>query len=186
VAVYNSMNALFPPPNIPAGGGAKQQIAGLTNLGNLTTGYASQALQDAFDPQKALFNQNLSTLNDQTGSALAQSGLGSTPYAAEVKGSTDSSFLNNWQSQQVQREATGMATATGSGAPLMQAGQLDLGAVGNLLDAYGLQGQNYSSAINAIAALMNAQTNALAQSPLGIEQQALAGQSAGSTRSQHL
>jgi hypothetical protein len=132
--------------------------------GNL--GYADQALQTAFDPQKTAYDYYLNQNMNQTAAGEAQSGLAGTPYAAEVGAAATGAFQNAWQTSQVGREATGAATATGlqnqyeqgvlGGAGLInQAGQLDLGAMSGVLQAYGLQGQNLASAGQMIQGLLS-------------------------------
>ena len=132
--------------------------------GNL--GYANQALKDAFDPQSTAYNYYLNQNQNQTAAAEAQSGIAGTPYAAEVGSAGTGAFQNAWQTAQVGREATGAATATGlqnqyeqgvlgGGQLINQAGQLDLGGLSGVLQAYGLQGSNLSSAAQMIQGLLS-------------------------------
>jgi hypothetical protein len=156
--------------------GTQQQVGGLASqlqsLGTgLTTafsgdlGWAQTALQDAFDPQKTAYNYYLNQAQNAAGSADAQVGISDTPYGAEVLGATTAAFNNAWQTAQVGREATGAATAEGlqsqyeegvlgGGDLISAAGQLDLGALSSVLQAYGLQGSDLSAAGQMIQSLL--------------------------------
>jgi len=150
-------------------GGLAAQLQGLGT--GLTTAfsndlpYASQALSDAFDPQKTAYNYYLDQAQNAAGSAAAQSGVAGTPYGAEIQGATTGNFGNQWQTAQIGRESTGAATATNlqnqyesgvvaGGALINQAGQLDLGALSSVLSAYGLQGTNLAAAGQMIQGLL--------------------------------
>ena len=85
-------------------GGAQQNAAGMQGIagglngataGDLT--YANQALLNAFDPQKQAYNYYLQQALSTAGAQEAQSGVGGTPYGAEVTGATAANFGNNWQ-----------------------------------------------------------------------------------------
>jgi hypothetical protein len=142
-----------------------QGIAGGLNgatAGDLT--YANQALLNAFDPQKQAYNYYLQQALSTAGAQEAQQGINNTPYGAEVTGATGANFANNWQTQQIQRENTGMQTATGlqnqylgqqqaAAGILDQAGNLDLGAASQLLGQYGVQGSNMAAALQAMTQL---------------------------------
>ena len=144
---------------------AMQSIAGGLNgatASDLT--YANQALINAFDPQQQAYKYYLQQVLSTAGAQEAQSGVGATPYGAEVTGATAASFGNNWQTQQIQRENTGMQTATGLQNQYLtqqktvsdifdQAGTLDLGAASSFLSEYGLQGSNMAAALQAMTQL---------------------------------
>ena len=143
------------------GGQVSQQYAG-------NPAYANQALQTAFDPQNALYQQYAGALTDITQSQEAHSGIAGTPYGAAVTGQTLGQFQNQWQNQQVAREGQGAQTAAtlqgqqlaaqGLGGQLINsAGQLDLGGAQNLLAAYGLQGQSMQSALADLVNMFSAQ-----------------------------
>jgi len=151
-------------------GGLASQLqslgTGLTTAFSGDLPYAQQALQTAFDPQKSAYNYYLNQNQNQTAAAAAQSGFAGTPYAAEVQNAGTGAFQNAWQTAQVGREATGAATAEGlqqqyeagvlGGAGLInQAGQLDLGALSGVLQAYGLQGNNLAAAGQLISGLLS-------------------------------
>ena len=164
------------------GGLANQLVSlgqGLTTqfAGNLP--YADKALSEAFDPMKTAYNYYLNQNQDQTAAAAAQSGFAGTPYAAEVQNAGTGTFQNAWQTAQIGREATGAATAEGlqqqyeagvlGGAGLInEAGQLDLGALSGVLQAYGLQGNNLAQAGQLLQGLL---------SSLGISESAPSGAS---------
>jgi hypothetical protein len=120
--------------------------------------YANEALTNAFDPQQAEYQQQLGDVTDSTNSGLAARGLANTPYGADVQGDVIGRFQNDWQTQQIQREQMGSQSAAAlegeqlsaqqAGGQLMDAsGQLDLSAASQMLQAYGLQGQNMQSAL---------------------------------------
>src|SRR5208283_3457861 len=151
--------------------GASNAASGMTGIagglngataGDLT--YANQALLNAFDPQKQAYNYYLQQALSTAGAQEAQSGVAGSPYSAEVTGATAANFGNNWQTAQIGRENTGMQTATGlqnqylgqqqaAAGILDQAGNLDLGAAGQLLQQYGLQGSNMAAALQAMTQL---------------------------------
>jgi len=163
-------------------GGLASQLQGLgTGLSTAFSNdlpYASQALTDAFDPQKTAQNYYLTQAQNAAGAASAQSGVANTPYGAEVQGATTAGFNNAWQTAQIGREATGAATATGlqsqyesgvvaGGALINQAGQLDLGALSGQLQAYGLQGSNLAAAGQMIQGLLSSLSESVTAPPGG-------------------
>ena len=119
-------------PNQPqAASGALSGIAGLNtnpnasyNAGAATTagsaltgsvpqltGYAGQALTNAFDPQSALFNQTFAQNHQQGDVTNAQNGVAGTPYGAGLQQQNDQNFDIAWQKQQLQNQNTGANTA---------------------------------------------------------------------------
>ena len=156
--------------------GTQQQVGGLASqLQSLGTGlttafsgnlnYANQALQTGFDPMQTAYNYYLNQNQNQTAAAATHSGFAGTPYAAEVQNAGTGAFQNAWQTAQVGRENTAANTATtlqnqyeqgvlGGGSLINQAGQLDLGSLSGVLQAYGLQGTNLASAGQMIMGLL--------------------------------
>jgi hypothetical protein len=164
--------------------------AGLNGLFTGDLSYANQALATAFDPNQSIMKADLAQVQDQTNASLANSGLASTPYGASVNAGAAGNFMNNWQTQQVQRENTGMSTATGlqnqylggqtAAAGIMnQAGQLDLGAAQAQLQQYGLQGDELRGALSALTALFGDQRVSTSGSGEGGPAQAGLGYSLG-------
>jgi hypothetical protein len=119
--------------------------------------YAWQALQQGFDPQNALYNQQYAQNLNQTNAINAMSGVGASPYGAGISAQSGQNFNLNWQNQQLQREATA-AQAAGS---LYGAGTAGL-AQGMNAAGQGLQGlQNaYSTGAANYANVMGAGTGA--------------------------
>lgn len=91
--------------------------------------YGNQILQNAFDPQSALYNRTQQQVADQLNAVNAQSGLSASPYGAGVAGQGLSNFNIDWQNNQLNRENQGiqgygsLLTAAGRGL----AGGADLG-----------------------------------------------------------
>jgi len=161
---------------VSAATATQQQVGGLASqLQSLGTGlttafsgnldYANQALQTGFDPMQTAYNYYLNQNQNQTAAAAAQSGFAGTPYAAEVQNAGTGAFQNAWQTAQVGRENTAANTATtlqnqyeqgvlGGGSLINQAGQLDLGSLSGVLQAYGLQGTNLAAAGQMIQGLL--------------------------------
>ncbi len=150
----------------------------LKSLGSAMSGefsyndaYAQQALADAFDPHKDIYNRYLGQVTDQTNSQSALRGIANTPYGAAVTADSLGNFNTAWNAQQIQNENVGMQTATGlqqqrlsaqeaGGALINDAGQLNLGAAKNLLEAYGIQGSDMSAALSALTNMFGIQTQA--------------------------
>lgn len=172
---------------VKAATGAQGQLGGyagqLAALGrgvipefNYNDPYAQQALQQGFDPlnaQRKFYQQQLAS---QLGAQAGQSGYAGTPYAGEVAGAGQAAFLNQWALQALQREQTAAQTATGlqaqelaaqqlGGQLINEAGQLDAQGLSGVLQAYGVQGQNLSSAVNLIGHMFDALKTSVSQAP---------------------
>ena len=76
------------------------------------TGYAGQALTNAFDPQNALYNQTFAQNHQQGDVTNAQNGVAMTPYGAGLQQQNDQNFDIAWQKQQLQNQNTGANTAS--------------------------------------------------------------------------
>lgn len=74
--------------------------------------YINQTLQTAYDPQQALYSQNLASMQDATNANLAQSGLQYSPWAAGVQATNLNQFNTNWLQTQLGREQTGADTVS--------------------------------------------------------------------------
>ena len=146
--------------------------------------YAKQALSDAYDPLNSAYQYYLNQVNSAVGAQEAAAGLGATPYGAYETAAADAAFNNQWQMERLQRELTGAQTATAleneilsgqtaggemiakggelanqayatSGKLLNDAGQLDIGGLQGVLQAYGLKGQDLSAAMQGLVGLLN-------------------------------
>ncbi len=143
----------MPAPIYNGGGGSEirslnKEAGKLNKLGDLTSSYANQALQNAFDPNQSIYNSYAGQLTDNMNSQEAERGIANTPYGAAVTGASLGNFANDWQTSQIAREAQGMNTAVQSGTPytqagtlLNEAGQLDISSVANMIQAYGIESQ---------------------------------------------
>lgn len=116
---------------------APQEYAASSNLQALgdvgaNSGYASQILQQGFDPQQALYNQQYQQTIDQQNAINAMYGLGSSPYGAGVTGQVGNNFNLNWQNQQLGRENTAITgyDNLASGAANAYTGASNLGNAG--------------------------------------------------------
>jgi hypothetical protein len=92
--------------------GAQQ---GLLNAGN-------QLYQTSLDPQHTLFNQQRQQVADAANANSSMRGIGMGAQAAGLSNQADSNFLTNWQNQQLQRQAQGVAGLQGASGT---AGQLN-------------------------------------------------------------
>ena len=97
-AAYNSAGAL----------GAGSALTGSVPQ---LTGYAGQALTNAFDPQQALFNQQFAQQQNQQNAVNAQNGVAGTPYGAGLSNQANQNFDIAWQAQQLANQNQGANTA---------------------------------------------------------------------------
>jgi len=104
-----------------AGGAANAYGAG----GNLY-GMMGPIMQQAFDPQSALYQQLYGQTQQQSLANLSNAGLATSPYGQGVLGNTLNNFNINWQNAQLQRMLSG-ANTLNTLAPT--AAQLQAGAV---------------------------------------------------------
>ena len=121
----------------PQGVGIAQQ--GITNAQQLG-GTVGPLLQQAFDPQQALYQRTAGQVSDAEQAQLAASGLGQTPWGAGAYGQTMSDFNLNWQDRLLQRMLSGTQGAEGAAQ-----GAFNLGtaAPGAAVGAAGLPFQTY-------------------------------------------
>lgn len=78
--------------------------------GNLGQG-AQSILNTAFDPQGALYQQQYQQNQDATQAALAAMGLGTSGAGAGILNQSQQNFNNQWENQQLGRQATGLGAA---------------------------------------------------------------------------
>lgn len=101
-------------------------------------GYANNILQQGFDPQQALFNQQQNLVQQQAQAAAAAAGLGGSAYGASTVGNTLGNFDLNWQNNLLNRENVALGAALPAqaqgvnvlGAPYSTATNLGQGAAG--------------------------------------------------------
>jgi hypothetical protein len=85
----------------------------LTSAGTGMLPYAQSIMNTAMDPQQALFQQQQQLVSNQANAQNVMSGLGTSPYGANVASNTMANFDINWQNNQLAREATGAQAAGG-------------------------------------------------------------------------
>lgn len=127
------------------------------NLQNAFTGnlaFANQALNLAFDPQQALFQQRQRDLIDATRAGEAARGISMTPFGASIESEQVARFYNEWQNEQVARMAQGASAATALQGMYSEAQQAAAGIYNNeaqnILQNYNLQGTFMNDALNEI------------------------------------
>src|SRR5271166_4711540 len=101
----NVSNFLNQESAIPADAGQVQY--------NALAPYVTQALQQGFDPQNALYNQQYNLQQQQNMASQAMSGVGQSPYAAGLTAQGNQNFDIAWQQSQLAREAQAAQTAGG-------------------------------------------------------------------------
>jgi hypothetical protein len=75
---------------------------------------AGAVMNTAFDPQQALYNRYLQQLQQQSQAGYAQSGVGSSPYAAGLMDQNLQNFNTTWQAQQLANQVAGLGAAGGA------------------------------------------------------------------------
>jgi hypothetical protein len=74
--------------------------------------FIQSTLNQGFDPQSALYNQQHQQNTDATNAGLAARGLTTSPWAAGVAADSDQKFNTNWQATLLDRENTAANTAS--------------------------------------------------------------------------
>lgn len=152
-----------------AGAGNIQQMQALAgqlrNQFNFNIPYAKQALREAFDPQKAAYNQFMADLLEQERAGQALRGVSMTPYGAAVEANAVNRFINEWRTQQINRMLTGSQAASTLEQPVLASRQ----AAGELygrasdairqnvmaqLQAFGLKGDMLAKAAQHILGIL--------------------------------
>lgn len=122
-------------------------------------GAANQVYQSAFDPQSALYNQQVQQLQAQTGATNSMYGLGSSAAGAGVANNALNNFNIDWQNQQLGRQTQGLSAMgqaygqagslgqAGAGATL-QGGQLPYQTAQGIAAVPGQLGSAYGSYLN--------------------------------------
>ena len=91
---------------------------------------ALQTLNTATDPQNALYNRTKAQVTDAANVANAMNGLSGSPFGAGVADAVNQNFNINWQNNQLQRDATGMAAAGTAMTTAQNVGSNAAGATG--------------------------------------------------------
>ena len=144
-------------------GVAGQQFGGastLYGLGGTAAGLAPQIIQSAFDPQRALYDQQFQQMRDQTNAINSMSGVAGSPYAAGLASEAAQNFNTNWENQQLQRQIAGVqglgALSTAAGRDFTVASDLGTGGLATLLSSSGSPYTTYAGQQGAdIAALQS-------------------------------
>jgi hypothetical protein len=96
----------LPGENAPGQGGGPWQT------GNFAAyGAPGLIMQQAFDPQKELYNRTKQGILSDTASQLAGTGLANTPAGAAVLADASKNFNIDWQNNLLNRETTGASAA---------------------------------------------------------------------------
>ncbi len=155
---YSGINKLDINPSASYNSGASTAAgSALTGSVPQMTSYASQALQNAFDPQQSLYNQQFAQNHQQGDVTNAQNGVASTPYGAGLQQQNDQNFDIAWQKQQLQNQQTGANTASsllGAGGNAATQGT----SVGQSVS--GFQNQQLQQAISDYLSYLQAGTSA--------------------------
>lgn len=114
-------------------------------------------LQQAFDPQSALYNRTLNQVQNQANVQNAQSGVGASPYGAGVANQAVSNFNIDWQNSQLGRMLQGITGLSSLGGTATQGAGLANQGIGE---------ENMSGDI------LNLDYDQLAQAALGLSSQA--------------
>src|SRR6201997_721300 len=111
------------------------------NAGNLQ-GAGNAALNTAFDPQNALYNQLFQQNTDQTRAGLEARGLDTSAAGQGIENNSDQNFNIAWQNAQLGRQAQGLGAAEGAYGQ----GQSGLqGAATTAANLYGTAGNQYAA-----------------------------------------
>lgn len=90
---------------------ALNQMGNYQQAGQQMQGAGSQILNRAFDLNMAQYNQTANNLTGQVNAQQAARGLGNSPVGAQELGNTLGNFNTQWNTQQLQNEATGIQSA---------------------------------------------------------------------------
>lgn len=158
-----------------AGQQAGQQGAANFGAAGDMRGYTGQMLNNAFDPQQALYNRTAQQLQDQIRVGQAARGTTMSPYGAGVENQAMSNFNLDWQDRQLGRQTQGIGaagTAYGQAGNIGQQGIGQTAAVGST--PYQAFEQNQQNDIQNWLSYINAQnaqiSGAQANYPLQVAQ----------------
>lgn len=116
----------------------------MMGMANQMQGMGNQLYQTAFDPNNALYNQQLQQNTDQTNASLSERGLSNSGFGAGISNQSNQNFNTNWQQTQLQNQLA----ATGQ--------------IGNMYNQAGTMGQTGGQlSFNAGNAITNQQNTAM-------------------------
>ena len=142
---------------------------GMGNAG-MIGGTVGPILNQAFDPQSALFKRTSGQVSDAELAALSGMGLGTTPWGAGAYGQTMSDFNLGWQDRLLSRMLSGVQGAEGAatGALNIGGGGLNLGTAGGAAP-FGTYGQvaQYPLGAYGLASQYGQQAAAVPQTGIG-------------------
>lgn len=138
----------------------------------------------AFDPQSALYEQNKQQLVDSVRAGEYARGIQMSPYGASVEADALGKFQNDWQNQQLARQAQGVSAMSGASQSAQGLGANWANEIGSILN----QGVGTSANANQSAlGLGNSLTsNISALQGQGISNVAGAGQAAQGMNNSYL
>jgi hypothetical protein len=107
---------------------------------NSAMGYGGQIMNTAFDPQNSLHDLSAMQNRDSTNAINSMNGVAGSPFGAGLAAQSSRDFENQWQNNQLQRQATGANAYNG----LMGTG------VNNYNGLMGIGSNLYGQAANAM------------------------------------
>lgn len=120
-----------------------QQAGQAGQAANQSYGAANQLYQSAFDPQSDLYAQQSQQNSDATNASQYARGISQTPYGASLAANSQMNFNNQWENQQLSRQAQGVSAMNSANQSGAQLGQ-------DSASMYNLSGQIPYSAQNSI------------------------------------
>jgi hypothetical protein len=157
--------------------GQFQGASSLQGLGNLAAAYAPATMATGYDPQSALYNQQLTATQDQQNVANAQNGVAGSPFAAGVSGQATQNFNLTWEQQQQSRQAAAIAALSQlegtAGSAYFGASTLGAQGLDTIAQTSAAPSQTYLSQQTADATALNNQvagtnaSDALTQAAVG-------------------
>jgi hypothetical protein len=136
-----------------AGAGALSGAMGQQafGAGQQLYGGANAIMQQGFDPQQALYNQQFQQMQDTTNAGLSQRGLADSGFGAGIANQANTNFQMDWQNQQLAREQQALKAAEGAmgqGGTQMGLGITGMQGVGQLpYGAYQQMGAGQNAAL---------------------------------------
>lgn len=129
---------------VGAGSNAMGYAPGILNS---AMGYGNQIMNTAFDPQNSLHDLSAMQNSDSTNAVNSMNGVAGTPFGAGLASQSNRDFENQWQNNQLARQATGANAYNG----LLSNGVNGYGSLMGL--GSNLMGQGASLGNNAINSL---------------------------------
>lgn len=124
------------------GAADRTQGQNITQYANANLPYGTQILENAFDPQNALYGRTLQQTQDQARAANSAAGIGTSGAGVGLENQAVGNFNIDWQNNQLGRENTGLnaydqflnqyGNSLNTGANLKQQGATDIAEGGAL------------------------------------------------------